>query len=133
VRDAFVHAIERESSDAAKRGLEATLRSMYMSAERENPLCVDTGWPIFYFKVGNRCELEGGFVEFLSNPNLNQLKGEYLLPSVVGELVESGKASVKVLPTNDKWFGVTYGEDKYAVKEEFLKLQANGTYPKTLY
>ena len=77
--------------------------------------------------------LEGGFIEFLSNPDLNQLKGEYLLPSVIGGLVESGKASVKVLPTNDKWFGVTYGEDKYAVKEEFLKLQANGTYPKTLY
>ena len=77
--------------------------------------------------------LEGGFVKFLSNPNLNQLKGEYLLPSVIGELVESGKASVKVLHTNDKWFGVTYGEDKYAVKEEFIKLQKNGTYGKTLY
>ncbi|MBP3338337.1 MAG: nucleotidyltransferase [Lachnospiraceae bacterium] len=77
--------------------------------------------------------LEKGFVEFLSNPNLNQLKGEYLLPSVIGELVESGKASVKVLHTNDKWFGVTYGEDKYAVKEEFIKLQQNGTYGKTLY
>ncbi|MBO5374211.1 MAG: nucleotidyltransferase, partial [Clostridia bacterium] len=59
--------------------------------------------------------------------------GEYLLPSVIGELVESGKASVKVLHTNDKWFGVTYGEDKYAVKEEFIKLQQNGTYGKTLY
>ena len=77
--------------------------------------------------------LEGGFVEFLSDPNLNQLKGEYLLPSVIGGLVESGKASVKVLPTADKWFGVTYGEDKYAVKEDFLKLHANGTYAKTLY
>ncbi len=77
--------------------------------------------------------LEGGFVEFLSNPNLNQLKGEYLLPSVIGGLVESGKASVKVIPTADKWFGVTYGEDKYAVKEEFIKLHANGAYAKTLY
>lgn len=63
VRDAFVRAIEKESNTAAKQGLEATLRSMDMSAERENPLCVDTGWPIFYFKVGNKCELEGGFVE----------------------------------------------------------------------
>ena len=77
--------------------------------------------------------LEDGFVKFLSDPNLNQLKGEYLLPGVIGELVTSGKASVKILETNDKWFGVTYGEDKYAVKDEFLKLQANGTYPKTLY
>ena len=63
VRDAFVRAIEKESNAAAKLGLKATLRSMDMSSERENPLCVDTGWPIFYFKVGNKCELEGGFVE----------------------------------------------------------------------
>lgn len=63
VRGAFVHAIESESNEQAKRGLEATLKSMDMSKERENPLCVDTGWPIFYFKVGNKCELEGGFVE----------------------------------------------------------------------
>ena len=77
--------------------------------------------------------LEKGFVKFLSNPNLNKLKGEYLLPSVIGELVTNGEASVKILETNDKWFGVTYGEDKYAVKEAFLKLQADGVYPKTLY
>ena len=63
VRNAFEDAIEREANPDAKNGLEATLRSMDMSAERKNPLCVDTGWPIFYFKVGNKCELEGGFVE----------------------------------------------------------------------
>ena len=77
--------------------------------------------------------LEKGFVDFLSNPNLNELKGEYLLPSVIGELVEKGEASVKVLKTNDKWFGVTYGEDKYFVKDEFLKLRDSGVYPPTLY
>lgn len=63
VHTAFVNAIERESNPDAKKGLTATLKSMEMSAVRENPLCVDTGWPIFYFKVGNQCELEGGFVE----------------------------------------------------------------------
>ena len=63
VHDAFVKAIDKESNPDAKRGLEATLKSMQMSKVRENPLCVDTGWPIFYFKVGNKCELEGGFVE----------------------------------------------------------------------
>lgn len=63
VEEAFVTAIERESSASAKNGLEQTLKSMRMSAERENPLCVDTGWPIFYFKVGNGCELEGGFMQ----------------------------------------------------------------------
>ena len=63
VRNAFIGAIERESNADAKKGLEATLKSMEMSSERKNPLCVDTGWPIFYFKVGNKCVLEGGFVE----------------------------------------------------------------------
>jgi len=63
VKSAFEKAIEKESNDDAKKGLMATLDSMEMSKVRENPLCVDTGWPIFYFKVGNNCELEGGFVE----------------------------------------------------------------------
>ena len=63
VKCAFEKAIERESKPDAKAGLSATLRSMEMSLERQNPLCVDTGWPIFYFKVGNKCEIEGGFVE----------------------------------------------------------------------
>ena len=63
VKNAFINAIEIETNPDAKKGLEATLKSMEMSKLRENPLCVDTGWPIFYFKVGNKCELEGGFVE----------------------------------------------------------------------
>ena len=63
VKAAFIKAINKEENIDAKKGLEATLKSMDMSKERENPLCVDTGWPIFYFKVGNECELEGGFVE----------------------------------------------------------------------
>jgi len=63
VREAFEQAIARETNPDAKNGLLATLQSMDVSAKRENPLCVDTGWPIFYFKVGNDCKLEGGFVE----------------------------------------------------------------------
>lgn len=62
VRAAFESAILRETNPDAKNGLMATLQSMDMSAMRQNPLCVDTGWPIFYFKVGNDCVLEGGFV-----------------------------------------------------------------------
>ena len=63
VKSAFERAIEKETDPDAKNGLQATLDSMEMSKKRENPLCVDTGWPIFYFKVGNSCVLEGGFVE----------------------------------------------------------------------
>ena len=63
VREAFAAAIAREKNPDAALGLSRTLESMEMSKVRENPLCVDTGWPIFYFKVGNNCVLEGGFVE----------------------------------------------------------------------
>ena len=63
VKDAFIKAVAREENPDAKKGLQATLDSWEMSMVRENPLCVDTGWPIFYFKVGNKCVLEGGFVE----------------------------------------------------------------------
>ncbi|MBQ3865563.1 MAG: fumarate hydratase [Clostridia bacterium] len=63
VREAFVRAIEKETNPDAKKGLEATLSSMDRSAKLHNPLCVDTGWPIFYFKAGNECRIEGGFME----------------------------------------------------------------------
>ncbi len=63
VKAAFEKAIARESHPDARRGLETTLKSMEASARLHNPLCVDTGWPIFYFKVGNECVLEGGFME----------------------------------------------------------------------
>ena len=62
VKEAFERAIAIETNLDAKKGLQSTYDSMALSAKRENPLCVDTGWPIFYFKVGNKCELEGGFM-----------------------------------------------------------------------
>ena len=59
---AFERAIEKESRPAAKEGLEKTYESIKLSAQQGNPACPDTGWPIFYFKVGNECVLEGGFM-----------------------------------------------------------------------
>ena len=62
VKEAFENAILAETSPQASSGLKKTLDSMKMSEIRENPLCVDTGWPMFYFKVGEDCKLEGGFM-----------------------------------------------------------------------
>ena len=59
---AFEQAIEKESRPAAREGLEKTYDSIKLSAQRGNPACPDTGWPIFYFKVGNECQLEGGMM-----------------------------------------------------------------------
>ena len=62
VAAAFEQAIGKESRAAAKEGLEKTLASIKLSAKLGNPACPDTGWPIFYFKVGNECQLEGGMM-----------------------------------------------------------------------
>lgn len=73
--------------------------------------------------------LKVGFEDFLRELPADDIKSEYLLPQVIGNLVSSGEGSVKVLPTNDKWFGVTYAEDKAAVKQAFKDLIAKGVYP----
>ena len=77
-------------------------------------------------------ELENGFKNFLDQYG-KELKSEYLLPDVVGSLIEENKADVKVLNTNDKWFGVTYKEDKEKVVRSFLELVEKGVYPKKLF
>ena len=78
-------------------------------------------------------ELESGFTAFLSEIPEGEVKREYLLPTIVDKLIKSGKASVKVLETQDKWFGVTYKEDKESVVTAFKKLIADGVYPANLW
>ena len=63
---------------------------------------------------------------------LFHLKKEYLLPIIVDQMIKSGKAQVTLLETNDKWFGVTYKEDKDTVVESFRKLIADGVYSNPL-
>ena len=76
--------------------------------------------------------LKSGFGEFLAQRGLGDLKAEYLLPDIVDGLVSSGKAPVSVLRTDDTWFGVTYQEDKYAVREALKELIRQGAYPEKL-
>ncbi|QTD36924.1 nucleotide-diphospho-sugar transferase [Polaribacter batillariae] len=72
------------------------------------------------------------FLEFLEN-NKESLKAEFYLPSIVNKMLESKKASVKVLESESKWFGVTYSEDKEKVQKEINKLKENGVYPTKLW
>ena len=76
--------------------------------------------------------LEKGFVEFLSAQKEGDVKGEYLLPIYIDELLHAGKAEVKVLLTTEKWYGVTYREDKPMVMAAVKKLEENDFYPKQL-
>ena len=77
--------------------------------------------------------LKDGFVEFFDKAEGDMLKSEYLLPIFIDELLQAGKVSVQVLKTSDKWFGVTYQEDKPAVQQAFAQLIADGVYPSDLF
>lgn len=75
-------------------------------------------------------ELDRRFVRFLEdNLPVNPLKCEYYLPFVVDCLLKENKASVRVLPTGDKWYGMTYREDKETVTQALADLRAKGRYP----
>lgn len=78
--------------------------------------------------------LEQGFREFFQGAaKENPLKAEYLLPIYVGQLLQQGRVNVRVLQTGDKWFGVTYREDKPAVTESFRRLIEAGVYTAPLF
>ncbi|MCL2874223.1 MAG: sugar phosphate nucleotidyltransferase [Defluviitaleaceae bacterium] len=75
-------------------------------------------------------EAEKGFKQFFDKAlPQNPEKAEYYLPLVVNDLINSGDASVKVLKTEDKWYGVTYKEDKPSVSASLKKLHDIGVYP----
>ena len=78
-------------------------------------------------------ELEKGFPEFLDNLKPGDIKAEYLLPKIIDQLVHEGKAKVRVLDTPDKWFGVTYKEDKQAVVDAIKGLIDAGVYKEKLF
>ena len=78
--------------------------------------------------------LEKGFVAFLEKEvPANPLKAEYLIPIFIGQLLEKGQMAVKVLKTNDTWYGMTYREDVEAVRESFRKMLAEGVYTEELF
>jgi len=65
--------------------------------------------------------------------NEDNPKSEFLIPKVADELIKLGKATFKVLPTSQKWFGVTYPEDKPIVQENIAQLVKDGVYPEKLF
>ncbi len=78
--------------------------------------------------------LDDGFKEFFETMgDKDVLKAEYLLPIYIDELLQAGKVSVKVLDSHDRWFGVTYKEDKDYVVESFGKLIDAGVYAEDLF
>ena len=89
---------------------------------------------LFGFTASMLNELEAGFPRFLETGlKENPMKCEYFLPSVVGELIEQDKATVKVLKSTDRWYGITYKEDKQAVVDAIKRLKEEGVYPEHLW
>jgi len=78
--------------------------------------------------------LEEGFNEFFEKEvSQDPLKSEYLIPVFIGQLLEQGKMNVKVLRTNDTWYGMTYKEDVITVKERFSEMLENNFYSIELF
>ena len=78
--------------------------------------------------------LKDGFVKALAHiMEENPLKGEYYIQSPINDQIADGSATYEVLTSSDKWFGVTYKEDKPEVVAKFAELKANGTYPISLW
>lgn len=101
-----------------------------------NPLALDTlvSMNMWGFTADFVKEAWAGFPDFLDNAiETNPLKGEYYLPSVVTKLIDSGKATVKVLHSADKWYGVTYKEDKPKVVKALKNMHENGMYPDNMW
>ncbi|MEK6478842.1 sugar phosphate nucleotidyltransferase [Catalinimonas sp. 4WD22] len=77
-------------------------------------------------------QFEVSFKAFIKE-NAGELKKEFYLPTVVNEIIKTGDAKVKVLNTTDKWFGVTYQEDKLIAQQKLQELVKAGVYPEKLW
>ena len=77
-------------------------------------------------------QMEEYLDDFLRTLPPEEIKAECLLPNMVGDLLKKGRLSVSVLHSADRWFGMTYHQDRQAVARELARLHENGTYPPTL-
>ena len=104
--------------------------------ESGEPFVVEENQPVsmnlFCFNKDLISHLKERFPAWLKEHG-NELKSEYLIPSVVDELVHEGKATLKLLSTDSVWFGVTYKEDKPGVVKALKELVAKGEYKEGLY
>ena len=97
----------------------------------EDVLCSMNFW---CFPASVIDEIEAYLIEFLKNEvPANPLKSEFFLPFLVRDLLKEGKCTVDVLETKDKWFGVTYKEDKPDVVKSVQALVDDGVYPEKLW
>lgn len=121
--------VETSNIEKTEKGAAVRTEEGMVEVDVHSPVSMNM-WGLYpeFFEV-----LENGFCEFLSRIEGNSMKAEYLLPTIVGELLADGRADVKVLQSHDKWFGVTYKEDKDAVVASVRALVDAGVYPLKLF
>ncbi len=107
---------------------------VFIEADEETELLPNTpvsmnmwGFTPEYFQYS-----EEAFIQFLAQ-NGQELKSEFYIPTVVNQLISTGKATCKVLDTTSKWFGVTYAEDRPQVVDKINQLIQAGEYPDKLF
>lgn len=101
----------------------------YLENDEWHPLSPDTvvSMNMWGFQPDIFNYLEEGFVEFLKEKG-NELKSEFFLPFMVDDLIKAGEKEVNVLVAEDKWYGMTYKEDKPQIEEALKQMRANGIY-----
>ena len=129
------------AADGMLRGVTEMTKLVKAGAMAENqedpanpvkvPLDARVSMNCWGFTPGLFDELEARFARFLAARG-TELKSEWYIPFVVDELIREGKADCRVLPTESRWFGVTYREDKPFVVSEIRKLVDAGEYPANL-
>ena len=121
--------VETSNIEKTEKGAAVRTEDGMVEVDVHSPVSMNM-WGLYpeFFEV-----LEKGFREFLSKVEENSLKAEYLLPTIVGDLLADGSADVKVLRSHDKWFGVTYKEYKAAVVASVRALVDGGVYPEKLF
>ncbi len=100
--------------------------NQFMTEDTQVSMNFWAGSPLFFE------QLEKGFEEFMLKNN-DMLKGEYLIPIYVDELLRRSETTVKVIKTNDKWIGITYKEDEGLARQGFEEMIENGVYPEKLW
>lgn len=123
-----------EHTRIEKRGDKAEFTEDGGESWTELPMEKTVSMNLWGFTPNMIAELKNRFPEFLEiGLKINPLKCEYFLPSVVSELINEDKAEVKVLRSADKWYGVTYKEDKETVVDAIASMKARGDYPEKLW
>ncbi len=123
--------VERTHIEKRREGIAYT-----EDGEAWKPLSPDTivSMNLWGFTPGFTRALEEDFVRFFKEDvPQNPEKAEFFLPFVVNSLLESGRAQVRVLPSQDRWYGVTYQEDRQTVVEAVARMTAAGQYPSPLW